>query len=99
MSGAPISIEDQILCVDREIGIRERVYQRWVKLGKLTQAAADLELQRMRAVRLTLFNARPAFPAEINLAVEAERERVLEICGKSMHSSQYVRAAAKARGG
>ena len=46
-----ISLEEMISCVEREIGMRERVYPRWVEQKKLLQATADLELARMRAVR------------------------------------------------
>jgi hypothetical protein len=49
-----IPIDAQIACVEREVGFRERLYPRWVKAGKLTQATADDELSRMRGVLLTL---------------------------------------------
>ena len=45
-----ITIEQMIACVEREIGMRERVYPRWVEQKKLLQATADQELARMRAV-------------------------------------------------
>ncbi len=46
-----ITIEEMIACVEREIGMRERVYPRWVEQKKLLQTTADQELARMRAVR------------------------------------------------
>lgn len=46
-----ITIDQMVQCVDREIGMRERVYPRWVEQKKMLQATADLELARMRAVR------------------------------------------------
>jgi len=49
-----ITIEEQIACVQRELGFRERLYSRWVKTGKLNQQGADEELGRMRAVLTTL---------------------------------------------
>ena len=49
-----ISLEDQILAVNREISFRERLYPRWVRDQKLTQKTADLEIARMKAVRETL---------------------------------------------
>lgn len=52
-----VTIAEQVACVDRELGMRARVYPRWVKAGKLTQAAADLEMARMTAVRWTLRRA------------------------------------------
>ena len=49
-----IPIADQIACLERELHIRERIYPRWVDKGKLTQKAAALELDRMRAAIRTL---------------------------------------------
>ena len=51
-----ITITDMIACIKREIGMRERVYPRWVEQKKMLQATADLELARMRAVRDLLLN-------------------------------------------
>lgn len=48
------SLADQVACVEREIALRERVYPRWVQVKRLTQEAADRELDRMRAVLHTL---------------------------------------------
>lgn len=50
------TLAEQIECVEREIGMREKVYPRWVRAipQKLTQAKADQELARMRAVLATL---------------------------------------------
>ena len=56
-----VTIAEQISCVDRELGMRSRVYPRWVKNGKLNQAAADLEIKRMEAVRATLVRASAEF--------------------------------------
>lgn len=50
----PVTIEDQVKCVEREISMRERVYPRWVADKKLTQATADRELAGMKAVLRTL---------------------------------------------
>ena len=46
-----ITLDQMIACVEREIGMRERVYPRWVEQKKLLQTTADQELARMRAVR------------------------------------------------
>ena len=51
-----VTLQDQIDCVTREIGFREKLYPRWVRDHKLTQKVADLEIARMRAVRETLVN-------------------------------------------
>lgn len=50
----PVPLTDQIECVLRELGYRERVYARRVAEGKMTQKLADQELERMRAVLGTL---------------------------------------------
>jgi hypothetical protein len=50
----PIPLADQIACVRREIGMRERVYPKWVDAGRMKQDAADRELAAMRAVLVTL---------------------------------------------
>lgn len=49
-----IPIEKQIQCVAREIKMRERCYPRWVKQGRMKEAEAQRELERMRAVLHTL---------------------------------------------
>lgn len=49
-----VSLPDQIKCVRREIGLRKRVYPRWVESGRLTQAKADAEIAAMKAVLATL---------------------------------------------
>ena len=49
-----IPLADQITCVRREIGMRERVYPKWVTGGRMKQEAADRELAAMRAVLATL---------------------------------------------
>lgn len=48
------SLPDQIDCVKREIGMRERVYPTWVQRRRMSQEQADRELSRMRAVLRTL---------------------------------------------
>ncbi|MBE7420666.1 MAG: hypothetical protein HS128_23465 [Ideonella sp.] len=54
MSDEPISIEQQIAAVQREIRMREHVYPRRISDGKMTQKLADRELAAMRAVLATL---------------------------------------------
>jgi hypothetical protein len=49
-----VSLEDQITCVKREIGMRERVYPNWVVARKMTGHKAQLEIAHMRAVLETL---------------------------------------------
>lgn len=52
-----ITLEDQLKCVDRELGFRRRVYARRVADGKMTQVAADREIALMEAVRETVDKA------------------------------------------
>lgn len=49
-----VPIDAQIACVKREIGMRERVYPRWVAAKKMPQKKADDEIAAMRAVLVTL---------------------------------------------
>lgn len=52
-----IPLSDQIECVQRELRQRARVYPRLVDSGRMTQAQADREMVRMRAVEATLVEA------------------------------------------
>jgi hypothetical protein len=53
-SSAMVDLAVQISCVKREIALRERVYPRQVKLGRMAEGKADQELVAMRAVLATL---------------------------------------------
>jgi len=44
-----VPIDEQIRCVEREIGMRERVYPRWIEAKRMTQKKADQEIEAMRA--------------------------------------------------
>ncbi len=44
------TLPEQIACIKREIAMRERNYPKWVAAGRMKQAEADRELDRMRAV-------------------------------------------------
>jgi len=77
MSEAPggISLDDQIACVDRELGFRRKTYPRFVAKQQLIQKTADLELARMEAVRGTLAALRrvgPDLGATLNILGVAE---------------------------
>ena len=54
MSTRPVTIEEQVACVEREVKLRKRVYLRWVGEGRMTQAKADAEIAAMEAVLATL---------------------------------------------
>jgi len=49
-----ITIEDQIKAVEREIGMRRRVYPNWVASKRMSQEKADKEITAMEAVLETL---------------------------------------------
>lgn len=49
-----VSLEVQVACIRREIGMRERVYPRWVSTAKMTPKRADEEIAAMKAVLATL---------------------------------------------
>ena len=51
-----ISLEDQISCAKRELAMRKSAYPRWVANGKMKQAEADKETDRMAAILETLQN-------------------------------------------
>ena len=46
----PITLQDEIDCVRREIKMRERVYEWRVKQGKMTEENAQWEIRLMGAV-------------------------------------------------
>jgi hypothetical protein len=45
-----VSYAEMVECVKREIGMRRRVYPRWVEAGKMRQSKADDEIRVMEAV-------------------------------------------------
>lgn len=49
-----VPIERQVECVERELGMRRRVYGRRVHQGQMSQAKADDEIEAMQAVLETL---------------------------------------------
>lgn len=57
---ANFSLDEQLECIKREIGMRERVYPRWVQSAKMSQAKADREIACMRSVWITLDQLRIA---------------------------------------
>jgi hypothetical protein len=46
----PVTLEEEIICVRREIGMRERVYPQWVGKGRMKQDRADREIEVMKSV-------------------------------------------------
>ena len=58
----PISLEQQIKCVGREIGLRRNVYPKFLMSGRITQEKADYEIEAMEAVLATLQGLRTEQP-------------------------------------
>ncbi len=50
----PITLKDQISCIERELKYRRHVYPRLVYTGKMSQGSADRELAVMNEVLATL---------------------------------------------
>lgn len=50
----PVTIDEQIACIDRELGYRRRVYPRRIADNKMTQQLADKQIAHMEAVLATL---------------------------------------------
>jgi hypothetical protein len=50
----PVPLADQIRCVGRELGLRRRVYPKWIASGRMKQDDADREIAAMEAVLATL---------------------------------------------
>lgn len=49
-----VSLNEQIRCVGRELGLRKNVYPRFLRSGRITQEKADHEIAAMEAVYETL---------------------------------------------
>jgi hypothetical protein len=56
---APIPLEAQIACVEREIVMRRRVYPEWIAKRRMTGERAQAEIRAMSAVLKTLRELRP----------------------------------------
>lgn len=50
----PVTLDEQLREVRREIALRERVYPGWIEKGKVSQMKADRHLFLMRAVGDTI---------------------------------------------
>lgn len=54
MDLSPVTLDEQIAEVRRELELRKRVYPAWVERGKMTQEAADTHMRRMEVALETL---------------------------------------------
>lgn len=51
MNDKPIFTDkDKLACIEREIAMRERVYPRWIKDGRMKREDAEREIACMRAI-------------------------------------------------
>jgi hypothetical protein len=48
--GETFTTEELIRCAGRELGLRRSTYPKWVRVGRLTQEAADREIALMDAI-------------------------------------------------
>ena len=71
---APISLNDQMACVRREIALRHRVYPGQVARGTMTPAWAEYQITAMEAVLVSLDTlARAEDPQGLLLPAEGGR--------------------------
>lgn len=95
-----VTIEEQIACVERELGFRKKLYPRWVGSGKLTAENAQQELDRMEAVLVSLQRVQKRLDAVIPDAkdIRAGAEaRVLCTLAPMVHTDVYLRLQRKLR--
>lgn len=71
-----ITLDQQIACVRREIGMRERVYPKWVGAGRMKKETASHEISAMTAVLRTL----EAFKEARNQALEEAARIAANAC-------------------
>lgn len=67
-SAEDVSFLDLLACVDRELGLRAKVYPRWVKDGKLSEKTAEREMLLMRGVRSRVIRAQAIIEVVIRYA-------------------------------
>ncbi len=49
-----VSLDEQIKCLGRELGLRRNVFPAWVKKGRMTKEAMEREIAAMDAAYATL---------------------------------------------
>lgn len=54
----PIRLDEAIAEVERELMVRARVYEAWMKSGRLSREAAERQMNRLDAARLFLIEFR-----------------------------------------
>ncbi len=71
MSDAPITLDQQIAEVRRELAIRQRVYPKWVESGRMKKDAADTSLTALQAAHDSLVALKEPTPHMIIQGDEA----------------------------
>ena len=61
-----MTLDEQIRCVGREIGLRKNVYPKFIASKRMTQADADREIAAMEAVYETLKRLKAEEGAKVN---------------------------------
>ena len=54
-----IPLGGQLAAARRELALRQRAYPRWVEIGRLTEAKAQLEIASMASIVATLEGLQP----------------------------------------
>lgn len=62
MTAPAPTLAEQAACLERELGIRRRIYPKWVGAGRITQDVADREIARMEAALATINGLRASEP-------------------------------------
>jgi hypothetical protein len=79
MAQEPITHEQQIACVRRELAMRKNVYPAWIKNGRMKQEKADHEIAALQAVHDALTKGHPEWDL-IEQLREPEGHSVTLVC-------------------
>lgn len=88
-------IIEQIKCIEREIGMRERVYPKWVESKKMSQQKADEEIKTMREVLKTLNLVKDLY---FGLYEEREMPKIERIYDVEIETIHDLRIIARTEG-
>lgn len=83
-------IIEQIKCIEREIGMRERVYPRWVESKKMTQQKADEEIKTMREVLKTLNLVKDLYFGLCKESWTPNVERIYDVDIKTIEDLRFI---------
>ncbi len=83
-------IIEQIKCIEREIGMRERVYPRWIESKKMTQQKADEEIRIMRGVLKTLNLVKDLYFGLLKEMEMPKIERIYDVEIETIHDLRFI---------